>query len=84
MQKVTFGIKPIVCVTITGSGEYRSRKDNGLVARFLQFQIDNQIYTAVRGGYSGAGSYCGFFAPEDVAKIEAWFIEQGAKKDGRR
>ena len=84
MPRITFAIKPVVCVTITGDGKYGSRKDEGLVSRFLQFQIENKIYTTVRGGHSGAGSYCGFFAPEDATKIQTWLIEQGAKKDGRR
>ena len=84
MPKVTFSIEPVVYVHIAGEGEEESlrvREDGGLVARFLQFQMDNQVYPAVRGGWSGAGSYGGFFAPQDASKIETWLLKQGATQE---
>ena len=53
--------------------------DKGFVKRLLLFMIDNEIYTAIRGGFSGGGMYCGFHTAEDAAKIEAWLREQGAE-----
>lgn len=82
MPRVTFETVPVVCVTIKGEGEDgvpRVREDGGLVQRFLKFQLDENIHPAVRGGYSGAGSFCGFFSAEDVEKIEKWLFEQGAE-----
>jgi len=78
MSKVIFETTPVVCVTIKGEGE-DGVEDGGLVQRFLKFQLDKNIFPAVRGGHGGAGSYCGFFAAEDVVKIEVWLLEQGAE-----
>lgn len=84
MPKVIFETTPVVCVTIKGEGEdgvpSRVREDGGLVQRLLRFQLDENICPAIRGGHSGAGSYCGFFSAEDAEKIEKWLLEQGADR----
>ena len=81
MPKVTFAIKPVVCVTIKGEGEDGPyvREDGGLVERFLQFKMDNKLFSGIGMGRCGTGDFLGFFAPEDAAKIRAWLQEQGAE-----
>ena len=87
MPKVTFRAVPVVCVIIKGekvegveSNLPLGREDGGLVKRFLAFQGEEKIYPALHGGSSGAGQYVGFFTAENAAKIEAWLLEQGAKR----
>jgi len=84
MAKVTSEITPVVCVTIKGEGGDgpRVRKDDGLVLRFVEFIHDNGIYPAMQGGYSGAGSYCGFFSAENAEIIRGWLREQGVTING--
>ena len=80
MSKVTSEITPVVCIQIKGEGEEdvsRVRDDGGLVKRLLKFLLDNDIDTAIRGGHSGAGAYCGFFYAEEAEVIQKWLLEQG-------
>ena len=91
MPKVTFTTQPVVCVYIKGEEDNsplregepnlpRCSDDGGLVQRFLKFQMDKRVYPVAKmPSTSGGGVYFGFFTAEDVAKIEAWLLEQGAE-----
>ena len=92
MPKVTFTSQSVVCIHIKGekdssprrAGEPnlpRCRMDGGLVHRFLDFQKEERVFALSMGGRSVVGEYLGFFTAEDAAKIEAWLIEQGGKRE---
>lgn len=83
MAKVTFSIEPVICVTILGEKNKRKndfREDDGLIGRFLEFSLENEIFPTKRNGYCGRGTYIGFYTAEDAVEIEAWLLEQGAKE----
>ena len=64
---------PVVCVTVS------AKDDMKLIRRLNKFEFDEEIYPAVRGGHSGAGSHCGFYSAEDAEKIKQWLLEQGVE-----
>lgn len=80
MAKVEMTLTSVVCVEIKGEGKDgvpKVREDNGVVRHFQKFMLDNDIYPAIQGGHAGAGSFCGFFYPEDVERIKPWLVKQG-------
>jgi len=52
-------------------------KDGGLIDKFLKFLDDQEIYLFDQ--YREIGVIRGFFRPENMEKIEAWLLEQGAE-----
>lgn len=86
MPKVTFTSQAVVCIHITGEKVDHPHflccpKDGGLVARFLDFMLKEKIFPVYgMPRRSGAGQFFGFFADEDVARIEAWLVEQGVER----
>lgn len=49
---------------------------DGLVGKFLQFQLDNEVF-GPRGGSCGNGHFSGSFDIEHKDAIEAWLTEHG-------
>ena len=50
--------------------------DGGLVGRFLDWAIREEIYPAVTGGTSGGGVHVAYYAAADVERIRAWLAAQ--------
>ena len=73
-----YSVSPVICVRIIGKyeGPARARDDGGIIRRFLQFLIDEEIANEVSAGHSGAGSYTGFFQPKDQEKIAGWLAKE--------
>ena len=92
LRKCTFDITPTVRVEIRGESHPKGypfcRRDGGLVKRFLQFLIDEDIYTTHNtGGSVGGGSVVKYFSAEDAGRIRVWLVQQpeiqeGMKHDG--
>lgn len=83
-SKCTFSIGYVVVVKIRGEGGGRGYlpDDGGLVQRFNQWTLDEEVYSLnINGGYSGGGGYMGFYTPEDAEKVQAWLLENGVVND---
>lgn len=80
MAKVTGTMRNVVCVMFKGEGgPHHIKDDGGMVQKFLGFLTKNKIYTVIRGGFSGAGQYQGFFCLEDADKIRVWLEQEGVE-----
>ena len=84
MSKIIFQSVPVVCVVVEdekrGGNPRQCRGGVGFFNRFLQFRSKEKLSPVRRVSYSAGRSYCGFFTPEDAAKIEVWLKQQGVKK----
>jgi len=69
-----------VCIEIKGTPHSKGfpylPDDGDLVSEFLQWSLDNKIYTLISGGHSGGGSYKGFYSEEDADKICEWLKDK--------
>lgn len=95
MPKVSFKIKPVVCVFIKGEEDNSPLKegepnlpccpnDGGLIRRLFKFETDEKIFPIAKMPEAfGGGTYFGFFTAEDAAKIEAWLFRQGAERESQ-
>lgn len=54
----------------------RTRDDDGLVGRLLDWSMKAKVYS-LRGMTSGGGIYTALYLPEDAEKVLAWLAEQG-------
>lgn len=82
MAKVMFTSEQVVRVAIRGEGELgapRILEDGGLVKRFLDMLVDEDIFPVYTLA-SGAGRFVGLFNARDASKVEEWLIQQGAKR----
>jgi hypothetical protein len=87
MNEITFHETRTVQVTILGksNGPRRARSDDGLVGRFLRWQMDNMVFPNCRGGLTGAGTYIGYFAPKDMPAIREFLSRDRTQQlDGKR
>lgn len=87
--KVTFEAIPVVCIRIRGEEDKEKPmclpKDDGLVSRFLKFQIEQEIFQVPGcGDTCGPGIFVGFFTAKDAKKLVTWLRKQGAKKKRNR
>lgn len=73
-KKSTFALISVVRVEINW------QNNPELMKKFGQFQTENNIYPAVRGGSSGPDSYCYYYTAEDAGKIKSWLLKQKVKK----
>lgn len=56
-------------------------KNNGLIGDFLQWGLDNDVYTMKGPGSAmgnGEASFC--LTPKDAKKAEAWLEQQGLER----
>lgn len=83
-SKCTFSIGSVVVVKIRGEGGggVYLPDDGGLVERFLQWCLKEEVYSLnIGGGYSGGGGHMGFYTPEDAERIQTWLLANGAIND---
>lgn len=81
---MTYSVEPVVRVCFYGisRGEYRTREDHGLVARFLDWQAETKTFPIPRsGGVSGGGIYVGYFPMEHMGALSDWFRQQGIEEE---
>ena len=86
MPKVKFHKLSVVAISIVGEKDPTPTSlcprynDGGLLAKFQAFlkeQSIEPVFTRMRPFYMfRAGTYLGFFMPEDAEKIEKWLSEQ--------
>ena len=85
--RVTYHATPVVWIHIRGekkdTNSSRVRSDGGLVTRFLEWCLSNEVYTApeVRAGYSGGGGHAAAYHVEDAERAIAWLRENGAEEE---
>lgn len=81
MAKVEFSALHLIRIEINGEnqGDFKVRKDDGLVSKFLEWAFRENLWSA-RGGMSGGGRHVGFYLPEDEAKIRAWLKENDVEE----
>jgi hypothetical protein len=79
-KKCTASFTKCVCVELKGephpSGFPYMPDDGGLINEFLRWSLDNKIFTIVRAGSAGGGTYMGFYSEEDAEKIREWLKEK--------
>ena len=83
-SKCTFSSVEVFAVKIRGEGggDGKIPDDDGLVSKFLRWQLDANVYSLQMGaGHSGGGSYLGFFTGTDAEKIETWLLANGVLRD---
>jgi hypothetical protein len=73
--KSTCSLTPLVRVEIRSEWPPDSR---GLISRFLQWTIDQEILGEPGGG-SGRGVFVGFYPPPDAERIREWLVTNGAE-----
>jgi hypothetical protein len=79
----TFSALDVVAIKIRGEGGGHGRcpNDGGLVGRFLQWSIEEDVYPLSMGGHSGGGSYLHFYGSEDAEKVKKWLLANGVVND---
>jgi hypothetical protein len=82
--KVTATLHQVYRVAIRGTKPegLRIRQDGGLVSRFLDFTIEEDISPAVSGGMCGGGSFVGYYYEPEANRIIGWLKGQGVEIDG--
>ena len=76
MKKAKFSLTLVVRLDIN----CRDSNNPNLMKDFYQFLGEAGIDPATRGGSGGPGSHVAYYSAEDAKKIEAWLLEQKAKK----
>lgn len=78
--KVVAEVHRLFRVSIKGSraeGLSIIKFDDGLVSRFVDFLVEEEISSPVRSGSYGPGSYSGYFYEPEADKILGWLKAQG-------